>query len=117
MERYGLLDFGMELVPMATLFDGPDAVSKPTLDVITCRHQMAGMKVRMHDQISRPVPRAVTDVLDASVCDLATGAVGDAGAAQQMARRMLSDFQQAHPGSSVHPRADSRCQGREGRRP
>jgi hypothetical protein len=93
------------------------AVSKPPLDVITCRHQMAGMKMRMHDQISRPAPRAVTDVLDASMCDLATGAVGDAAAAQQQARCMLSDFEQAQSGSSVYPRADSRCQGREGRRP
>ena len=60
---------------------------------------MAGMKVRVDDPISRPVPPELTDVLDASVRDIATGAVGDADAAQQQARRMLADFERAHPGS------------------
>jgi hypothetical protein len=78
---------------------------------------MAGMRVGMHDQISRPAPRPVTDVLDASVRDLATGAVGDADAAQQQALCMLAGFERAHPGSSVYPPTHSRCRRREGRLP
>ena len=52
----------------------------------------------MADQINHKAPRVLTDARDASVRDIATGAGGDAGDAQQQARRMLADFEKSHPG-------------------
>jgi hypothetical protein len=49
----------------------------------------------MDEQVSRQVPRTVTEALDASVHDLEAGRVGDAGAAQREARRMLEAFEKA----------------------
>jgi len=40
----------------------------------------------MDKQVSRQVPRELTEALDASVRDLAAGLVGDAGAARREAR-------------------------------
>lgn len=51
----------------------------------------------MDDQINHPDPQHVTDALDASVRDLAAGAVGDAGDAQVEARRLLADYDRDHP--------------------
>ncbi len=53
----------------------------------------------MDDQVSHPAPQDVTDALDASVRDLASGAVSDARSVQTEARRMLADYDRAHPGS------------------
>jgi hypothetical protein len=52
----------------------------------------------MDDHTSRDALRELTDVLDASVRDIGAGAVSDAADAQQHARRMLADFEKAHPG-------------------
>jgi len=49
----------------------------------------------MDEQVGRQVPRRLTDALDASVCDLAAGRVGDAGAAQREAVRLLEAFEKA----------------------
>jgi hypothetical protein len=56
---------------------------------------MVGMTRRMDEQVSRQVPRTLTDGLDASTRDLSAGHVGDAGAAQREARRMLEAFEDA----------------------
>jgi hypothetical protein len=53
----------------------------------------------MDDQANRPALRDVTDALDASVRDLESGAVCDAISVQTEARRMLADYDRAHPGS------------------
>jgi len=53
----------------------------------------------MDDQVTRPAPRDVTDALDASVRDLASGAMSDATSAQTEARRMLAEHDRAHPSS------------------
>jgi hypothetical protein len=57
----------------------------------------------MDDQVRRPAPRALTDALDASVRDLASGAIADAKSVQTKARRLLADFDPVPPGS---PAAD-----------
>jgi phosphoheptose isomerase len=62
---------------------------------------MLKMEIGMDDQISRKAPRALTDVLDASVRDIATGSVGDAADAQRQARRMLAHFEKSQPGASA----------------
>jgi len=59
----------------------------------------------MDEQISRKVPSTLTDGLDASVRDLAAGRVGDAGAAQREARRMLEAFEKARAGAKGGTRA------------
>ena len=74
-------------------------VSNRPLDVIPCRHQMQTMMSYMEDQISRPAPRTLTEVLDASARDIAAGHVGAAGAAQDEARRMLAEFEKARAGA------------------
>ena len=50
----------------------------------------------MDDRLNRSAPKQVTDALDASVWDLAAGAVCDSGAAQADARRMLADYNRDH---------------------
>jgi hypothetical protein len=59
----------------------------------------------MDEQVSRQVPRIVADGLDASNRDLAAGRVGDAGAAQREARRMLEAFEKARAGTEGGKRA------------
>jgi hypothetical protein len=59
---------------------------------------MAGMTRRMNERISRQAPRTLTEELDASERDLAAGRVGDAGAAQREAKRMLEAFGKARAG-------------------
>ena len=66
---------------------------------------------RMDDQNSRQALRALTDVLDASVRDIATGNVCDAAAVQHEAKRMLAEFEIARSG------AGSALCGNSGRRP
>jgi len=63
------------------------------------------MTRRMDEQISRQAPRTLTEELDASVRDLAAGRVGDAGAAQREARRMLEAFEKARAGAKGGKRA------------
>jgi hypothetical protein len=58
----------------------------------------------MDEQIPPQAPRTLTDGLDASVRDLAAGRVGDAGAAQREARRMLEAFEKAQAGVAVGTR-------------
>lgn len=65
----------------------------------------------MDDRISRQALRALTDVLDASVRDIATGNVGDAAAVQHEARRMLAEFEIARSG------AGAALRGNVGKRP
>jgi len=59
----------------------------------------------MNNRVKRPAPRDVTDALNASVRDLAAGAVSDATSVQTEARRMLADYDRAHPGSHRPPPA------------
>ena len=50
------------------------------------------------DQLTDPTtPRALTDSLDASVRDLASGAVRDAGAVQAEAKSLLSAYERTRP--------------------
>ena len=51
----------------------------------------------MNERISRQAPRTLTEELDASERDL--GRVGDAGAAQREAKRMLEAFEKARAGA------------------
>ena len=60
---------------------------------------MAGMTRRMNERISRQALRTLTEELDASERDLAAGRVGDAGAAQREAKRMLEAFEKARAGA------------------
>jgi hypothetical protein len=53
----------------------------------------------MDEQVSRKIPPTLTDGLDASTRDLSAGRVGDAGAAQHEARRMLEAFEKARAGA------------------
>ena len=78
---------------------GPTIVSGQSLVVISCGYQMTGMSRRMDEQVSRKVPRTLTDRLDASAGDLAAGRVSNAGSAQREARRMLEEFQKARAGA------------------
>ena len=57
----------------------------------------------MPKQISRPAPRTLTEVLEASVRDIAAGHVGDGSAAQHEARRMLAEFEKARSGAGAAP--------------
>jgi hypothetical protein len=59
----------------------------------------------MDEQVSRQVPRIVADGLDASNRDLAAARVGDAGAAQREARRVLEAFEKARAGAKGGKRA------------
>jgi hypothetical protein len=56
---------------------------------------MAGMTRAMDEQVSRQVPRTLTDGLDASIRDITAVRVGDAGAAQREAMRILEAFEKA----------------------
>lgn len=47
----------------------------------------------MDEQISRKVPRTLTDGLAASTGDISAGRAGDADAVQREARRMLKAFE------------------------
>lgn len=58
-----------------------------------CGYQMARMTRPMNKQLSRPVPRKLTNGLDASIRDLEAGRVSDADAPQREARRMLEAFE------------------------
>lgn len=49
----------------------------------------------MDEQVSRQAPQTLTNELDASTRDLTAGRVGDAGAVQREARRMLEAFEKA----------------------
>jgi hypothetical protein len=60
----------------------------------------------MDELVSRQPPRTLTDVLDASIRDLAAGRVGDAGAAQREARRMLEAFEKARAGDGTRARTE-----------
>ena len=51
----------------------------------------------MDDRLNRSAPQHVMDELDASLRDLAAGAVGDAGDAQAEARRLLANYDRDHP--------------------
>ncbi len=55
----------------------------------------------MNDQVNRPAPQDVTDALDSSVRDLASGAVSDARSVQTEARRVLADYNCAHTGKPI----------------
>ncbi len=68
---------------------------------------MAGMTRRMDEQVRRQAPRKLTDGLDASTRDLEAGRVGDAGAAQREARRMLEVFEKARAGTESGTRAQT----------
>jgi hypothetical protein len=78
-------------------------VSNRPLDVLLCGYQIARMTARKDDQITRPVPRTLTEVLDASVRDIAAGHVGAAAAPQHEARRMLAEFEKARSGAGAAP--------------
>jgi hypothetical protein len=67
----------------------------------TIHDAVAGMTRRMNEEVSRKVPRTLTDGLDASARDLGAGHVGDAGAAQREARCMLEAFENAPPAKAV----------------
>jgi hypothetical protein len=54
---------------------------------------MAGTTRPMDKQLSRQVPRKLTNGLDASTRDLTAGRVSDADAPQHEARRMLEAFE------------------------
>lgn len=84
---------------------GEPVVSDGPLDVIPSGYQMDGMTRAMDEQTSRQAPQALTHALDASVRDLAAGRVGDAGAAQREAKRMLEAFEKARPGAEGKARA------------
>lgn len=84
---------------------GEPAVSGQRLDVIPCRYPLAGMTRRVDEQVSRPVPRTLTDGLDASTHDLKAGRVGDAVAAQREAKRMLEEFEKARASAEGGTRA------------
>ncbi len=53
----------------------------------------------MDDQVNRPAPQDLIEALESSVRDLESGAVSDAKSVQTEARRLLADFDCAHPGS------------------
>lgn len=67
--------------------------------------RLPDMARRMDEQVSRQVPRKLTEVLDASVRDLAAGRVGDAVAAQREARRMLKAFEKTRAATEDGTRA------------
>jgi hypothetical protein len=53
----------------------------------------------MDEQVSRQASQALTEALDASERDLAAGRVGDAGAAQGEAPRLLEAFEKVRAGA------------------
>jgi len=53
----------------------------------------------MDDQVNHPAPRDLIEALESSVRDLEAGTVSDARSVQTEARRLLADFDRAHPGS------------------
>ena len=55
------------------------------------------METKMHDQPGRSAPTTLIESLDASVRDIAAAAVSDAGDVQAEVRRMLVDYERAHP--------------------
>jgi len=55
------------------------------------------METKLNDQTPRTAPPSVTAALDASTHDIAAGAVTDATAVQAEMRRMLTDYERAHP--------------------
>jgi hypothetical protein len=86
-------------------FDGGLFRTGP-LDVILSGYQIAGMTRRMDEQISRQAPKTLTEALDASVRDLAAGRVGDPGAAQREARRILEAFEKARAVDGTHAKTE-----------
>ena len=59
----------------------------------------------MGEQVRGQVARILTEALDASNRDLAADRVGDAGAAQREARRMLEAFEKTRAGAKGGKRA------------
>jgi len=69
------------------------------------------MEMLMDDQVSCPAPQALTDALDASVRDLASGTVADAKSVQTEARRLLADYDPVPAGSPASGRNSRRRSG------
>jgi hypothetical protein len=69
------------------------------------------MEMLMDDQVSRPAPQALTDALDASVRDLASGTVADANSVQTEARRLLADYDPVPAGSPASGRNSRKRSG------
>ena len=65
----------------------------------------------MDDQVSRPAPQDLTDALDASVRDLASGTVADAKSVQTEARRLLADYDPVPAGSPASGRNSRKRSG------
>jgi hypothetical protein len=59
----------------------------------------------MGEQVRGQVARLLTEALDASSRDLAADRVGDGGAAQREARRMLETFEKTRAGAKGGKRA------------
>ena len=55
------------------------------------------MEKKMDDQPKRTPPPTLIEALDASVRDVAAGAVSDAADVQSEVRRMLADYERLHP--------------------
>jgi hypothetical protein len=67
------------------------------------------METKMDDQPVRTAPPALLESLDASVRDIAAGAVSDAGEVQVEVRRMLADYERAHPPAGRSSRVAKRA--------
>lgn len=65
-------------------------MSSNRVSVLCQRH----VETKMND---RTAPAILTETLDASLRDIADGALTSAADAQAEARRMLADYENAHP--------------------
>jgi hypothetical protein len=86
-----------------SLGHGSNSVRRTISARNTVRYQILRMTKHLDDPIIQPAPRALTEVLDASVRDIAAGHVADATTAQDEARRMLAAFETARSGVSTSP--------------
>ncbi len=64
----------------------------------------------MPDRAERTPPPALIEALDASVRDLAAGAVSDSADVQAAMRRLLADCDTAHP-PAERPAGAAKCAG------
>ncbi len=54
------------------------------------------MEAKLDNRTDRPVPPEIIETLEASVRDIATGAVSNANDVQAEMRRMLADYERSH---------------------
>jgi hypothetical protein len=67
------------------------------------------MDTKMDDQPARSAPPPLIESLDMSVRDIAAGNVSDAGDVQAEVRRMLADYERAHPPAGRSSRVAKRA--------